>query len=254
LKEKIELNSNAVILRRKFGEDSSSPIDIFSIINNLDYITLLFYPMSDRISGLCVRIDREDSLIAINSNLSYGRQRYTVAHELYHLFFQSQFKNVVCGKDIEGTKDVEEKNADAFASFFLAPYDALKIFISDEINKKEKKPITLPDVIKIEQHFGMSRQATLYRLQNEGYITADFAKTLKNNVIQSARRLGYDDILYIPTPQEKQYLTTGSYIELVEQLKEKDNISQGKYEELLLDAYRSDIVYNLSIEGEEKYD
>jgi Zn-dependent peptidase ImmA (M78 family) len=254
LKEKIELNSNAVALRRKFGEDPSSPIDIFSIINNLDYITLLFYPMSDRISGLCIRIDREDSLIAINSNLSYGRQRYTAAHELYHLFFQSQFKNVICGKDIEGTRDVEEKNADAFASFLLAPYDALKIYIYDELQKKEKKPTTLSDIVKIEQHFGMSRQATLYRLKNEGFITADFANTLKSNVIQSARRLGYDDKLYIPTPQGKQYLTTGSYIKLVERLREKDIVSQGKYEELLLDAYRSDIVYNLSSEGGEKYD
>lgn len=252
MKEKIELNSNAVALRRKFGEDPCSPIDIFSMIHNLSGITLVFYPMSDRISGLCVRIDARDSLIAINSTLSYGRQRYTAAHELYHLFFQAQFKSVICGKDIETTKDVEEKNADAFASFFLAPYDAIKIYLGEGLNKKD---ITLTEVVKIEQHFGMSRQATLYRLKNEGYISADFANTLKSDVIRSARKLGYDDRLYIPTPPERQYLTTGSYIELVERLKEKDIISQGKYEELLLDAYRSDIVYNLSAEeGQEKYD
>jgi hypothetical protein len=66
--------------------------------------------------------------------------------------------------------------------------------------------------------------------------------------------LGYDDKLYRPTPEEKQYLTTGSYIALVEQLKGKGIISQDKYAELLLDAYRSDIVYNMSVEGDEKYD
>jgi Zn-dependent peptidase ImmA (M78 family) len=254
LKEKIELNSSAVILRKKFGEDGSSPIDIFSIINDLANFTLVFYPMSDRMSGMCIRADNGDNLIAINSTLSYGRQRFTAAHELYHLFFQSIFKTVICGRDLDGAKNDEEKNADAFASYFLAPDVALKSYISDELKKTGKNLIALVDVVKIEQHFGMSRQATLYRLRNDGYISSEFAATLKSNVIQSARILGFDDKLYIPTPQEKQYLTTGSYIGLVERLMEKDIISQGKYEELLLDAYRSDIVYNLNVEGSEKYD
>jgi Zn-dependent peptidase ImmA (M78 family) len=252
LKAKIDLNFNAVMLRKKLGEDSSSPMDVFSLINGLENITLVFYPMSDKISGMCIRIDKKDSLIAINSTLSYGRQRFTAAHELYHLYFQSNFKNVVCGKDIEAKKEDEERNADAFASFFLAPYEALRIFISDVI--KEDETISIVDVVKIEQHFGMSRQATLFRLLSESYITLESANTWKTNVIQSARKLGYDDKLYRPTPEEKQYLTTGSYIALVEQLKGKGIISQDKYAELLLDAYRSDIVYNMSVEGDEKYD
>ena len=253
MKEKIELNSNAVLLRKRLGEDPSSPVDVFSIINSLSNFTLIYYPMSDRISGMCARIEGAENLIAINSNLTYGRQRFTTAHELYHLFFQSNFTNVVCAKDLESVKDVEEKNADSFASYFLAPYEALKIFISESL-KKENTPLTVQDVVKIEQHFGMSRQAILIRLQNERDITADFANQLKTNVIQSARRLGYDDRLYIPTSRDKQFLTTGSYIELVEKVREKDLISQGKFEEFLLDAFRSDIVYNLSTDAEEMYD
>ena len=253
LKEKIELNSNALWLRKQLGEDPSSPIDIFSLVNTLPNLTLVFYPMSERLSGMCVRtgIDR---LIAINSSLSYGRQRFSAAHELYHLYFQTNLKSVVCGREIGGVKDNDEKNADAFASLFLAPYDALIDFIEKERAKKEESALTLEIIIRIEQHFGMSRQATLYRLLGEEYISSDFADTLKTNVIQSARKLGFDDRLYIPTPSDKQYLTTGSYIELVEKLKEKDVISRGKYEELLLDAYRSDIVYNLNVEVGEKVD
>jgi Zn-dependent peptidase ImmA (M78 family) len=252
VKEKIELNSNAIILRKQLGEDSSSPIDIFSLINDLDNFSLVFYPMSNHISGMCVRLDM-DNLIAINSNLSYGRQRFTAAHELYHLFFQTDFKSVVCGTNIGDVKDVEERNANTFASYFLAPYEALKQYIRNDC-KDEIDQLSVSDVVKIEQHFGMSRQATLYRLQSEGYISAEFANTLKVNVIQSAKRLGFDDRLYIPTPPEKQYLTTGSYIDLAERLKESDVISHGKYEELLLDAYRSDIVYNQSAESKETYD
>lgn len=41
----------------------------------------------------------------------------------------------------------------------------------------------------------------------------------------------------------------GQYINLTEQLLENNRISQGKYEELLLDAFRYDIVYGLDEEG-----
>jgi len=135
LRDRIELNSYAVLLRTKLGEDLHSPIDIFALISGLRNMTLVFYPMSEQISGMCIRINETDSLIAINSTSTYGRQRFTAAHELYHLNFQLNFKNVVCAKDLEGPKEEEEKNADAFASYFLAPYDSLNIFIKETLKK-----------------------------------------------------------------------------------------------------------------------
>ncbi len=252
MKDRIELNSEAIRLRREFGEDLLSPIDVFSMIDNLDRVTVVLYPMSDRISGMCIRTGI-DNLIAINSTSSYGRRRFTAAHELYHLYIQESFKSVICANDFYGGKDDEERNADAFASYFLAPYDALKLYIRDKL-KKTHFPLTIDDVVRIEQHFGMSRQATLYRLVAEKNITQEFADTLKTNVIRSARKLGFDDKLYIPLPSDKQYLTIGSYVELAENLKEKEIISNGKYEGYLLDAYRSDIVYNMNADGEERYD
>ena len=45
MKEKIELNSEAITLRKEFGEDANSPIDIFSLIHNNDDLTIVFYPM-----------------------------------------------------------------------------------------------------------------------------------------------------------------------------------------------------------------
>ena len=86
MKEKIELNSEAVNLRKQFDEDSNSPIDIFSLIHNNDDLTIVFYPMSSRLSGICIR-DGENKIVGINSNSTYGRQRFTIAHELYHLYF-----------------------------------------------------------------------------------------------------------------------------------------------------------------------
>ena len=252
MKEKIELNSEAIILRKEFGEDTNSPIDIFSLIHNNDDLTIVFYPMSSRVSGICIR-DGKNKIIGVNSTSTYGRQRFTIAHELYHLYFHEDFESVVCFIDLEMNKSPEEKEADVFASYFLAPYEALSYFISNKL-QKGKQELEIEDVVKIEQHFGMSRQAILWRLKNDGYLSPEKADTMKTGIIVSARKLGYDDKLYIPTPEDKQYATFGKYVRLAEEVKTKELVSTGKYEELLLNGFRADIVYGFVTEEEEKYD
>jgi len=256
-----ELSYQANELRKRFGEDLSSPVDIFSILQAQENLTLVFYPFSDRISGMCVRARSGEQLIAINSTRTLGRQRFTAAHELYHLFVQDEITDlptaervVICGAEIGGGRDEEEKNADCFASYFLSPNDALRSFIEKNLMKGARRPMTVDDIVRIEQHFRMSRQATLYRLVGDGWIPLDFANTFKVDIIASARRLGFSSELYVSTPAERQYFTSGSYIGLAERLMSSDVISNGKYEELLLDAYRADIVYNLEDEGQETYD
>ncbi|MEN6317126.1 MAG: toxin-antitoxin system, toxin component, partial [Clostridiaceae bacterium] len=66
--------------------------------------------------------------------------------------------------------------------------------------------------------------------------------------------LGYDDTLYKPLPTEKQYMTYGFYIQQADEAFRKGLISSGKYEELLLSAYRSDLVYGDESEGGELID
>lgn len=251
MKEIIEINADAISMRKYFGEDAYSPVDIFSILGSNEDLTIVFYPMSERISGICVRDDNK--IIAINSALSYGRQRFTAAHELCHLFFHNDFDKIICAKDIDKNKNKREIEADKFASYFLAPYESLKDFIKIKI-KKQKGSLETDDVVRIEQHYGLSRQAMLWRLINEGYLTFEVAETMKTGIARSALRLGFDDKLYMPSPAGKQYFTLGKYIKMAEQLKEKDIISIGKYEELLLSAFRGDIVYGLNATGEEKYD
>ena len=162
MKENIELNAEAISLRKQFGEDAGSPIEIFSLLQNNEDLTTVFYPMSDRISGMCIR-DGNNKIIGVNSTSTYGRQRYTIAHELYHLFFQEDFNSIICPMDLETDKDPQEKEANMFASYFLAPYEALTHFIRNKLGKK-KYSLEINDVVRIEQYFGLSRQATLWRL------------------------------------------------------------------------------------------
>lgn len=250
MKEEIQINAEAIRLRRHFGEEPSSPLDIFRLIASDRDMTIVFYPMSDRISGISIKCNGI-KLVGINSTLTHGRQRFTAAHELYHLFYDDEFSVRICSKDMQ-VKDTTEREADTFASFFLAPYEALHEFIENNL-KKRHRALSVEDIVRIEQYFGLSRQATLVRLQKESYLTPKDAETMKTNIIVSATRLGFDTSLYTVTPKEKQYATYGKYVALAELLKDKDLISEGKYEELLLDAFRGDIVFGTNLE-KERYD
>lgn len=254
MKSNPELSYLANELRIRFGEDVSSPIDVFALMQSQENLTLVFYPFSNRISGMCIRTTNGEQMVAINSTRTLGRQRFTAAHELYHLYIQDKITTVICGSDIGAGRDEEEKNADCFASYFLAPNDALRSYIEKKLIKGTQRALSIRDIVHIEQYFQMSRQATLYRLVGEKWISLDFANTLKSNIKESARNIGYSDELYIPTSEKRQFFTTGGYIGLAEELKESDKISNGKYEELLLDAFRPDIVYNLQDESQETYD
>lgn len=239
-----ELNSLALRTRRMWNEDGYSPIDIFSIVNGWKdkKITIIRYPMSSRISGMCTK-ENEDIIICINSTTSYGRQRFTLAHELYHVLYEENMKRVICDMSISGDKSESEKEADQFASYLLMPYDALLAYEHD------KAKWNLEKVIDAEQFFQVSHQAMLHRLVYDNLLSNDVADEYKAITVSTeAAKLGYGKELYFPTDKNKQFFTTGEYIRKVEKMAKKELISEGKREELLLDAYRADIVYNFDEE------
>lgn len=240
-----ELNSLALRTRRMWNEDGYSPIDIFGIVNGWKdmKITLVKYPMSERISGMCTK-EGEDVVICINSTTSYGRQRFTLAHELYHVLYEEDMQRAICDMSMTMDKSDSEKEADQFASYLLMPYDALLQY------EHEKGIWDLKKIIDAEQFFQISHQAMLHRLLQDKLLSSEKVDEYKNITVSSqAARMGYGKELYFPTEQSKQYFTTGEYIRKVEMLAEKELISNGKKEELLLEAYRADIVFDYD-EGE----
>ncbi|MGD1823456.1 MAG: ImmA/IrrE family metallo-endopeptidase [Pleomorphochaeta sp.] len=248
---KLELSTQAASLRKKFGIEQNGPIDILSVIQSIKDLTLVFYPMGERLSGLCIH-NTDYPIIAINSSMSIGRQRFSMAHELYHLYFDKNNNIPTCSKSIGAGSSIEEK-ADSFASYLLIPPISLSEKIKDmTINNSTK--IKLNDIIFLEQYYKVSRQAMLHRLREENLITYEESEKYKTNVIQSAIILGYDDSLYRATPSDKQYGTYGYYINKANELLNNEIISDGKYEELLLTAFRSDLVFGEEFSEEELYD
>lgn len=64
-------------------------------------------------------------------------------------------------------KSENEKCADQFASYFLAPHKSLRTVIKRIVGDS---PLTMQHVIALEQYFGMSHLAMLWRLVSEGYL------------------------------------------------------------------------------------
>ena len=238
--DKLDLWKKATSIRKILREDSFSPIDIFSLILTIDRLTVVYYPMGNHISGICIKNNRF-FLIAINSSMSIGRQRFSMAHELYHLYFDQEIITTICATEI-GKGNLIEKQADQFASFLLMPPDTLSDLIR-QCKKKNSNKLSVEDIVHIEQHFKVSRQSLLIRLIEEKEISPIEADEMKHGIIQSAIRLGYDDALYKPLPENKRYGTYGYYIQLANDVLLKEKISNGKFDELLLSAFRSDIVY-----------
>ncbi len=243
-----DLMAKAERLRKKFDEDNNSPIDIFSFVQRIEKLTIVFYPMSNNLSGMCIKGTDGRCTIALNSTMTLGRQRFSLAHELYHLFYDNNMVTV-CSKTI-GNSDETEKKADAFAAYFLMPRAALTE-TTDRLLGKHKGGLTIQDIIRIEQYFGVSHQTAVYQLNNCGFINKNELNELLNTPVKKqAEAMGFYSGLYRPLPVEKQYCTYGHYIEQVEQLYKNEKISDGKYEELLLEAFRDDIVYGTEEAGE----
>ena len=249
--DKLDLCTKALALRKELGEDTTSPIDIFSLAHTITQLTLVFYPMGDHISGMCIKNDG-NPVIAINSAMSVGRQRFSMAHELYHLYYDENKQSTVCAIKI-GTGNDTEKAADQFASYFLMPPVALAEAIK-KIHGMSTDNLGIKEIVKLEQYFRVSRQALLCRLIEDNKLTPQQADQFRQGVIRSAVNLGYDDSLYKPLPEDKQYKTYGFNIQQADELLQKDLVSTGKYEQLLLTAFRSDLVYGDEFEGGELND
>ena len=84
MKDDLQLQTEAVKLRRINGYGSTEPIDVTGLLLAQECYTFIRLPMTENISGMCV-IDGDSKIIAVNSMMSLGRQRFTVAHELYHI-------------------------------------------------------------------------------------------------------------------------------------------------------------------------
>lgn len=223
---KFIIEKQASDFRADNGLGLLDPIRLRSLLLKLNVLTI-FRPLSVNFSGMCEKYDSGHYFILINSNNSKGRQHFTIAHELYHLFIEPNPKPHRCNPGV--LKFSYEKEADMFASLVLMPEAGLSAIIPNSELDMDK--ISIATVIKLEQYFSVSRAALLYRLKDVGLISSSKRAALSDlPIISTARSYGYDTSLYRPANEN---LVIGDYGEKARKLFDDGVISEGHYLELL---------------------
>jgi len=167
--------------------------------------------------------------ILINANHPTGRQHFTIAHELFHLYVQKDFEIHLCNPG-SNSSSKQEKDADFFSSVLLMPEMGIKRMIQEE--ELRKKTVSLATLLKFEHYFGVLRRALLVRLNTLKLISNDMYNHLAEiPVIRSAKEYGYDTSIYLPGNKD---LVIGDYGVKARNLFEQGLISEGHYIELLM--------------------
>ena len=220
-----DIEQKAKCFRIRMGLNTSEAIDVKTILRKNNILTV-YLPMSKDACGLSLQSPEKDKFILVNSNISKGRQHFTIAHELYHLYYDESPHPHICFKDgISNT----ERAANCFASALLMPAEGVIGLIPDPILREKNLPLSI--VLRLEQYFRVSRSALLYRLKELKLIgEIKLQEYLSLPVTQTAVEYGYDTTLYLPGNEN---LVIGDYGEKARLLYENDLISEGHYEELL---------------------
>jgi Zn-dependent peptidase ImmA (M78 family) len=215
--------------REQNGLSHEEAISLSSLLIKLE-VNTLYRPLSADFSGLALKAG-SDKFIMVNTSQSIGRQNFTLAHELYHLFIQEDFTFRTCsaGK-FDKKADPEEYHADLFAAYLLMPASGILELIPDQ--ELDRKKISLQTIIQLEQYFKVSRSAILYRLQELRYISYTEKELYSRSIIKSAREWGYDSSLYEPT-NEHRFI--GNYGKKAKSLFDGGKISEADYVSLMAD-------------------
>lgn len=118
---------------------------------------------TDDIDGAIIEIDGKPAIAVLNKAKPLQRQRFTLAHELGHIFLKHTGRDVYDSEEIREnsnklinkTKPPQETEADIFASELLIPYEQLKKHTADMNN-----------IDKLAGTFLVSRQAMTLAIMN----------------------------------------------------------------------------------------
>jgi Zn-dependent peptidase ImmA (M78 family) len=221
--------------RRVHGLSAAEPLNLDSLLLQLNVQTV-FIPLK-KVSGMAIKVENKGHthrFILINSNHTLGRQNFTICHELYHLFVQKGFVFKVCNQPMFDKRDIEEYRADLFASALLMPEDGLTGMLLEENFDPDNKEMVYPTILKLEQYFGCSRSALLYKLANMGYPQLQkgkpLQKDLSKDIALQAQQYGYDLRLYKSANANR---AIGDYGEMAKRLFNASEISEAHYATLM---------------------
>lgn len=146
--------------------DDDQPVgDLTKLVEDLG-AAVIFESMPKAVQGITVRDPSENAwraVMVVNSDDTWwGRQRYTLAHELCHFLYQDD-RSLFINRKSYDQRDLVEIRAEVFARHFLAPDAAVREFWSEHGPRKPTDGYGVP-LAKFMMYFGLSRQASVNTL------------------------------------------------------------------------------------------
>ncbi|WP_461207606.1 ImmA/IrrE family metallo-endopeptidase [Clostridium sp. DL1XJH146] len=148
-------------------------------------------------------------VIVTNTNQTYGYERFTIAHEIYHLLENRVYikQNSVIEEMVnnnDGDVNIHEQMADSFAAELLIPEKSLKDNVN-QITENKMKDIDSAIVIQLQHKYGVDYIAMTKRLKEIGIIT-DIQKKMLDKIVnfdgklqELTKKLGRSNDLNIPS-------------------------------------------------------
>lgn len=150
--------------------------------------------LPDHMSGLFLRHPSIGMAILVNASHPHGRKRFSFAHEYAHALFDRD--RTISISSTDNSSDQVEKRANAFAAAFLLPrngvgeilqrldkgfrgrlgnliYDAARdgSVEAESRSSTNAQRITYRDVAVLADRFGVSYQASVYRLRSLSHVS-----------------------------------------------------------------------------------
>ena len=179
-------------VRERLGLGLEAPLsNVVEVIEDLAAVPVTILLLPAGIAGLQGR-KQDRSFIFVNSDEAVVRQRFTLAHEFGHVSMNH-------GGSIDYTADVlgtarrppKEVQADGFAAEFLAPLVGVRTWLG----LVGEPPLSLEVVVRLANHFHVSAEVALYRLQAAWRLTRAKYQPLEEAIVRRehqalATRLG----------------------------------------------------------------
>lgn len=145
----------------------SAPVDITKLIKKMGVIKH-DHVLEPDVWGMAVT-EGTQKIISINTNQSETRKRFTMAHELAHIIFDTEIAINVDKKVYyrNGLSDWREKRANFFASCILIP----QCLLIPELKKiSPTGSISEEEIDSLAKKFKVSPQAMCIRLERLGQL------------------------------------------------------------------------------------
>lgn len=162
----VELNGSPVNIAKKLRalwRLPAGPIkNIFGLLESKGIIIISCNFSSPDIDGRSMFTDNNDIIIFVNSNKPIDRQRFTLAHELFHIL-----SHIFC--NVDDSRDID-KEANLFAGEFLIP--------ENELSKHIFGRVTIETLADLKRYYLVSMQAILMKIDLSGLQTSNQIKYL----------------------------------------------------------------------------